>query len=527
MAVEFAKGLIVAEVVSADALERALYVAVSNDSPVEHALLDTGALTNDRLDEELARGDAPVLHDVVADPDLLDRLPAGLCSRLLAVPLRLDVRSNTVDVAVVNVFDTHAAEEIAFHLQANVVAVRASLEDVERALRDRPSYAALSGRSVGSAGARPQGAPALRHPETPPPVPKLISKRTPPWGTEVGVPHDRGSDIPIPLTRRKSMVPEAAPAGENDLAALTYARLGGGLSLPDAALVRSKSSSPAPELVPNDQGLTIESLPVAAVEVTRSVDAPQAPSTSRDGSAFGATPNDGATANEAVLPTPPDTERGLPSVPSISLRDGPRTESVVPRPPPVSVRAPSQRPSGAPPISVRAPSVRPPGEPKPRTTQSFPAPDTSQAVAALRTAHDRDTILGITQAGARGVARRVAIFVAKRGDYVGWSCTPELGDEGELRAVTVPAEAPTVLAWASAEGSYLGPLDPSAHGAILSVMGTATRDVAAVPIRVSGKTAAVVVADELGDTMIGTKRLEEIARAAGEALLRVVRAAKK
>ena len=213
MAVEFAKGLIVAEVVSADALERALYVAVSNDSPVEHALLDTGALTNDRLDEELARGDAPVLHDVVADPDLLDRLPAGLCSRLLAVPLRLDVRSNTVDVAVVNVFDTHAAEEIAFHLQANVVAVRASLEDVERALRDRPSYAALSGRSVGSAGARPQGAPALRHPETPPPVPKLISKRTPPWGTEVGVPHDRGSDIPIPLTRRKSMVPEAAPAG--------------------------------------------------------------------------------------------------------------------------------------------------------------------------------------------------------------------------------------------------------------------------------------------------------------------------
>jgi hypothetical protein len=537
VAVEFAKGLIVSEVVSADALERALYVAVSNDSPVEHALLDTGALTTDRLDDELARGDAPVLHDVVADPDLLDRLPAGLCSRLLAVPLRLDVRSNTVDVAVVNVFDTHAAEEIAFHLQANVVAVRASLEDVERALRDRPSYAALSGRSGGAAAAKPHAAPALRHPETPPPVPKLISKRTPPWGTEIGTVPDRGSDIPIPLTRRKSMVPEAAPAGENDLAALTYARLGGGLSLPDAALVRSKSSSPAPDLVAHDHGLRIDSLPVAAVEVTRSIDAPQAPSTSRDGStgAFaapaneGALPNDGAVTNDVALPTPPDTERGLPSVPSISLRDGPRTlESVPPRPPPVSVRTPSQRPSGAPPpISVRAPSVRPPGEPKPRTTQSFPAPDASQAVAALRTAHDRDTILGIVQAGARGVARRVAIFVAKRGDYVGWSCTPELGDEGELRAVIVPAEAPTLLAWASAEGSYLGPLDPSAHGAILSVMGSATRDVAAVPIRVSGKTAAVIVADELGDTMIGTKRLEEIARAAGDALLRVVRAAKK
>jgi hypothetical protein len=58
-------------------------------------------------------------------------------------------------------------------------------------------------------------------------------------------------------------------------------------------------------------------------------------------------------------------------------------------------------------------------------------------------------------------------------------------------------------------------------------MTSATRDVTAVPVRVSGKTALVIVADELGDTMIATKRLEEIARAAGEALLRVLRAGKK
>lgn len=67
--------------------------------------------------------------------DLLERLPAGLCSRLLVVPLRFDERSNTVDIAVVNVFDSHAAEEVAFHLQANVIAVRATLEQVEGALQ--------------------------------------------------------------------------------------------------------------------------------------------------------------------------------------------------------------------------------------------------------------------------------------------------------------------------------------------------------------------------------------------------------
>ena len=51
----------------------------------------------------------------------------------------------------------------------------------------------------------------------------------------------------------------------------------------------------------------------------------------------------------------------------------------------------------------------------------------------------------------------------------------------------------------------------------------AARDVAAVPIRVSGKTAVVILADELGDTMLATRRLEELARAAGEAFGRIVR----
>ena len=35
--------------------------------------------------------------------------------------------------------------------------------------------------------------------------------------------------------------------------------------------------------------------------------------------------------------------------------------------------------------------------------------------------------------------------------------------------------------------------------------------------------AVLVVADELGDTMLATKRIEEIARAAGDALLRILR----
>jgi DUF971 family protein len=54
-------------------------------------------------------------------------------------------------------------------------------------------------------------------------------------------------------------------------------------------------------------------------------------------------------------------------------------------------------------------------------------------------------------------------------------------------------------------------------------MRTATRDVAVVPVRVSGKTAVIIVADDLIDTMISTRGLEELARAAGEAFGRIVR----
>ena len=38
-----------------------------------------------------------------------------------------------------------------------------------------------------------------------------------------------------------------------------------------------------------------------------------------------------------------------------------------------------------------------------------------------------------------------------------------------------------------------------------------------------GKTAVIVMADELGDTMLATRRLEELARAAGDAFARIVR----
>lgn len=521
------------EVLSAEALERALFVAASNDSPLEHALLDTGALTPEKLEVELGRADAPVMQQVVADVELLDRLPAGLCTRLLVVPLRFDERSNTVDLAVVNAFDTHAAEEVAFHLGANVVAMRASLEQVEGALRDRPSYShVLGARSPEKVAQQVR----IRH-ETPPPDPTYSVRRTPMWGTDTsGGAHDEPSEIPIPLTRRRStFAPPLDPIADESVASITYSRLGGGLSLPDAELIRSRSSVPAASPDPEDGGLRIDSLPAAAVEVAPSRAGRSSSVPTRREPEVMVSPT---TLRRADLPPPPDAElleRPLTLSlipPSITVREPATTRDVPPRPPPASALArnpssppasPSHRPS---PISVRAPSVSPPPRGNVAPSAASP-PEPSQVLAALKSAPDRDAVLGLVLAGARVVARRVALFVVRRGSFVGWLATPELAASGGVTSLEIPADAPTVLAWASAEGTYLGPLDPSTHGSLVAALRTVSREVAAVPIRVHGRTAVVVLADELGDTLIATKRLEEIAAVAGEALARIVRAAKK
>jgi hypothetical protein len=51
--------------------------------------------------------------------------------------------------------------------------------------------------------------------------------------------------------------------------------------------------------------------------------------------------------------------------------------------------------------------------------------------------------------------------------------------------------------------------------------------VALVSVRVEGKAVALVLADELGDTLIATRRMEELARVAGEAFGRLLRERRK
>lgn len=218
------------------------------------------------------------------------------------------------------------------------------------------------------------------------------------------------------------------------------------------------------------------------------------------------------------------------SMPPASMRPGPRTSlSEPPRSADGSdIPIPLTRKTAYPPgPSMLAPLI--PGPPalpvigRGATMMTAPRRDPAELLDAVRQAASRDEALALVLRAAREVAPKVALFVVKKGVYAGWAGSPALASVEALRAAAIPADAPSVLERASREGLYLGPVPHDRlHAPIVRALGTPTRDVAVVPVRVAGRTAVVIVADELHETMRGTRFLDDLARAAGDAFARLV-----
>ncbi len=403
MPYDLGSALVLHQAVTEADLARALFTVATEGVPLPRALVALGILRLDRLEEELARVDVPTVRHVVPVQELVDQLPSGLTSRLLALPIRRDPRTGTVDVAVADARDPHAAREIAFFLKAPVRIVRAPLAEIEAALD----------RGGPSSGARAEALAApIWVPSNPAPPRQSL---TPMWGTPV----PRKSTAPPPVLRLASSVPP--PSTE---------------AMPIPLLRR------APDIVEGDDAVFA------------------------------------LTSRERPVSTAP-----------YGFVDGAEVHT-----------------------DGRGPRL--------------PFADAAPILAAMRAAESRDPVLEALVQGARAVARKVGLFVLKKDAYVGFRGSPELADERALRAVTIPLGAPGPFTTA-ATGSYLGPLYQSeATAGVLALLPRATTDVAITPVRVQGRAVALLLADELGDVALATRRLDELCRAAGEALTRVVRRAK-
>jgi hypothetical protein len=395
-------------------IQAALFRHLSTGTPFIRALLELGGVSERVLEEELARSAVPALDSVVPLAALVDELPSELCRRLFAVPVRRDPRTGTVDVAAADPYDSHIADEFAFHLKSDVRLLRGTLSSVEQALLriERGEYS----KKV-----------ILRKSE---PVPAGPVSDRPPSGP------------PIPLVRRTS----------RDTDGIAVEVLG----------VRDIG-----EQMEGDGGITDElGQPILALRNSKVPRAPALPSTgTRDRK------QDPSVGDSA----PPDTSPG--------------------------------------PFSPKAP-VAP-----------FAAIDA--VIEAIEKARTRDEVIDNLIAGLSTVARRVGAFAVKKRGFRGIACNVHLGESKTFRQIELPTDAPTVLGIATAKGSYLGPLpETPPHEALLRFMNGTSGEVAAVLVSVAGRPAVVLFADALGDTMIATRRAEELGREASRAFSRILTEAK-
>jgi len=115
-------------------VEAALFDAVNRGVSLTQAVNELYPQLVELLERALDRSDFPAIHSVRPLPDLVRALPAGMCERLLSLPVRRDSRNERVDVASVDALDGHVANEFAFHLGVPVRVLRAPFTEVVAAL---------------------------------------------------------------------------------------------------------------------------------------------------------------------------------------------------------------------------------------------------------------------------------------------------------------------------------------------------------------------------------------------------------
>ena len=251
MTLEIGRRLLSSGAVTGAQIQAALFRHVTQGVPFLRALVEDG-VDAQVISLEAARSPAPKLRNVAPALPVIKRLPAGICSQLLAVPVRVDPITATVDVAAADPFDGHIQREFSFHLEAPVRVVQAPLPAIEAALlqveQDRkPRRQRTHTPAFGS------------------PAPRL----------DLPVPKN-SSEIPIPLVRRSK--PPSPPITQE----LDDADDPGRITRD--AIVLDPGSLPAarPSLTSGSaDGVAIESLEIVIPKSSAVPDIDEAPETSR------------------------------------------------------------------------------------------------------------------------------------------------------------------------------------------------------------------------------------------------------
>lgn len=171
MSTALAQRLIASGAVSAADAEAALLSSLARRVPFVRALIDTGAIAEAVLDQEIEQLGGIGLRQVSGMPELVNRLPPHFCRRMGVLPVRVDHGARVVEIAAADPLDAHLAAEVSFHLGVPVRVLRAPMSSIEDAIRRIELQAeAAAGRTRRATPPFPHGAPESSNPP-PPPLP--------------------------------------------------------------------------------------------------------------------------------------------------------------------------------------------------------------------------------------------------------------------------------------------------------------------------------------------------------------------
>jgi hypothetical protein len=179
-------------------------------------------------------------------------------------------------------------------------------------------------------------------------------------------------------------------------------------------------------------------------------------------------------------------------------------------------------PSPPPPPSPAAPRVEPPPEPflPPPETAELTIEGLLQAAAhAMQNVEMRDDIADAMLGFCAPLLRRRMMLVQSRGAIVGWRGEGAGVDPAAVRAISIPADEPSVFSGLLRGVEFwLGPLPAMPHNADLTMAlgGPAPRDCLILPVRVKDKTVCFLYGDNQ-DAGVAGLPLGELRRLAAKA----------
>lgn len=549
MAEDLGDRLVQAGLVAHAQLAEVLAEAPPHEGALVRGLVGAGLSEDGLVGFFVASGFGPLLEPAdlaAAEPEAVARVPGSVAMQLLALPIRSSMAGLIVAMAAPT--DTHALGELARLARSDVLATVARVGDLIEALeRAYP-------------GTRRSAVPTER--ESEPPVLELVNVRkkgraVAPEGflgstkgaervearATVGprlVAED--SEAFVPLVRTKPVAPPTAPSAET--------------SLDRKIVTRDFEALPKqPRVVP--VGAPTKSAPPTA-------GAPAKGTPTRARPARGATPKAAATKERwaagralrppsgvpsaeapvarrsAPAPTPPKDPSPAPEVASAAAQNHVELDGLASMDTELEIDIvetpatiiPKEHAEWG---SLDSPENKIDPDKIARVRESRPPrsaakiPEIGGTLAAMRAARDRDEVVTLACQGALTVSRAAVLLALRKTVLKGWGGAGAGVSMDAVRNLWIPTSSPSMFrdVVARLEPYHGSPGTAAADGLFRATLGSRGGPVSVHPVLVGSKLVGVLAADDMRFGEDGRDRIETIARAASEALERIIVDSKK